>query len=71
MITYLECPRCDHTPSGLAVHYMDIYECDDDDCGVKFCHACPGSNGGRECPECGSEEMTVIGQAYEKNYEES
>ena len=62
MSTYDRCRRCGHKPSGLAVHFMNIYECDE--CKEKFCHECSGSNGGRKCPECGSEEKTVVGKAY-------
>ena len=61
MTTYDRCPHCLHKPSGLAVHYMDIYECDN--CEEKFCHEC-GGRGGSKCPGCGSPDSKVVGRAY-------
>lgn len=57
------CPGCGYSSKGgMTVGHFTIYKCKD--CGHLFCHECPGSNGARKCPECGSSDKTT----YEKIY---
>lgn len=63
MPTYIHsCPNCgrDKNDIGWSAAYFDVYECRN--CGQKYCHACPGSNGARYCPNCQSKERDTYGR---------
>ncbi len=64
MSDYHRCPNCGHKPDSWGASHMEIYRCDD--CGTEFCHRCPGSNGGRECPRCRSRRFRTNGKCYAK-----
>ncbi|NUO78585.1 hypothetical protein HUU05_00790 [candidate division KSB1 bacterium] len=63
MPTYIHsCPNCgrDKNDIGWSASYFDVYECEN--CGQRYCHACPSSNGGRHCPNCQSTDREVYGR---------
>lgn len=62
MSDYQRCPNCGHKPDSWGASHMDVYQCDI--CRTTFCHRCPGSNGGRECPRCSSTRYRVVGRVY-------
>ena len=65
MSDFSSCPGCGHKPyGGLSVSHMEIFQCRD--CSHDYCHKCPGSNGGRQCPKCQSTSYKTIGKCYAK-----
>ncbi|MBX7235215.1 MAG: zf-TFIIB domain-containing protein [Caldilineales bacterium] len=62
MSTYQSCPNCGSKPEGWGASHMEVYQCDN--CHTSFCWRCPGSNGGRACPRCGSSRYRVVGRVY-------
>jgi len=62
MADYHSCPNCGSKPSAWLASHMEVYQCDS--CRTEFCHRCPGSNGGRECPRCGSTRYRTVGRVY-------
>lgn len=66
MSTYSHCPSCGYkgVSGPLTGAYFNVYKCSD--CGKKYCYNCPGSNGGRKCPGCGSEKKNAVGEVYLK-----
>lgn len=57
-----QCPNCGSNKNDISwlAAYFDVYECQR--CNQKFCYHCPGSNGGRECPHCGSTDYRTYGR---------
>lgn len=63
MAIYIDrCPNCGSDKHDISVFaaYFDVYECSD--CGENYCHKCHGSNGGRQCPRCGSKHKSAYGR---------
>lgn len=62
MAKYHRCPSCGHNPKGFSSSWMWIYRCKT--CGKLFCHACSGSNGGRQCPKCKSTDRSQDAECH-------
>jgi hypothetical protein len=58
------CPNCYSKPSGGLFGGSHFYVQQCDRCGMKYCHRCSGSNGGRECPNCGCSDYRNIAIVY-------
>lgn len=62
MPTYLlRCPTCrtEARPSAFSGSQFRVFACAR--CETRYCHHCPGSSGGRRCPDCGADEHRVVG----------
>lgn len=58
---YDRCPSCGANDENIAAFAtcFEIFECDKRD--RRFCFKCPGSNGGRDCPDCDTDDPSVVG----------
>lgn len=56
------CPRCNSTSRDIGdfASYFEVFECAR--CDHRYCYKCRDSNGGRVCPECGSDDGRVVGR---------
>ena len=59
-----ECPNCGAKVKDYFASHMNLYKCKK--CDKKFCYKCPGSNGGKKCPSCGSDSYETYGTIYKK-----
>lgn len=39
---------------------IDVHQCED--CDRTFCERCPASSAARECPDCGSDDFSLVGR---------
>lgn len=63
MANYINrCPGCKSTKDDIGIFgaYFDVYQCKN--CSHCFCYKCRGSNGGRMCPECHSDDFGDFGR---------
>jgi hypothetical protein len=58
------CPGCGASATAIQApaSSFQIVECDK--CDERFCFKCPRSNGGRDCPECDCDDVTVVGLVH-------
>jgi DNA-directed RNA polymerase subunit RPC12/RpoP len=56
------CPSCGKTVTDPTAAFFPVYRCED--CGREYCHKCSGSNGARQCPDCGSKKRREVNRVY-------